>query len=103
MNNADGTRNSPSNPAKQGDFISIYGTGGGLLSPPALTGEFWGSTLSYLTLPVSVEDAAVLYAGSAPTRQSGFFQINALPTAPATSLSMTIGKSTAAVPIAITP
>lgn len=109
--NSDGTPNSPSNPAQRGDFISIYGTGGGLASPPGQTGGYWPLTpLSNLILPVSVVIGAAtgqkLYAGSAPTLESGFFQINVVIPAvlPAStgSLYVTVGHiASSPVPIAI--
>jgi uncharacterized protein (TIGR03437 family) len=113
VNNSDGSYNSPSNPAHPGDLISLYGTGGGSSSPPGVTGQFWGLSLplSTLTLPVSVtvngESAAVLYSGSAPTLESGIFQINAAVPADAApsvtgSISVIIGgTASVAVPIAI--
>jgi uncharacterized protein (TIGR03437 family) len=111
VNNSDGTRNSPSNPAKPGDFISIYGTGGGTLNSPGVTGQTWGLTapLSNLDLAPAVfvggEHATVLYAGSAPGLESGIFQINAqLPSnlSATASLYITIGNaSSAAVSIAV--
>jgi uncharacterized protein (TIGR03437 family) len=80
--NSDGSFNSPSNPARAGDYVAIYGTGGGVMSPPGVTGSSWPlAPLSSLTQHVSVtaggETADVLYSGSAPTLESGFFQINA--------------------------
>jgi uncharacterized protein (TIGR03437 family) len=110
VNNSDGSTNSPSNPAPLGSLISIYGTGGGAMNPPAATGQFWASApLSYLELPVSVaigpENALTQYTGSAPTLESGFFQINVLLPADLASgvqsLSVTIGGVTSA-PVAIT-
>ena len=69
------------------------------------------SPLSTLTLPVSVTigatNAKTLYAGSAPTLESGYFQINvALPSglqaSSALNLIVTVGgSSSAAVPISI--
>ena len=110
VNNSDGTPNSASNPAKPGDFIAIYCTGGGTMNSPGLTGQTWGlAPLSDLVLGASVfvggTSARVLYAGSAPTLESGIFQIDAqLPSSlsgPA-SLYVTIGNaSSAAVQIAI--
>jgi uncharacterized protein (TIGR03437 family) len=81
INNSDGTRNSPSNPARAGDYVAVYGTGGGVMSPPGVTGGAWPLLpLSQFTQPVSVtvggETAVVLYAGSAPLMASGVFQIN---------------------------
>jgi uncharacterized protein (TIGR03437 family) len=100
--NSDGTLNSPTNPAKAGDSITIYGTGGGVTNPLGITGGLWSITASLptLTLPVSVTiggtNATVLYAGSAPTLESGFFQINALlpvslPPSTGSYISVTIG------------
>jgi uncharacterized protein (TIGR03437 family) len=113
VRNSDGTLNSPSNPAKPGDFITLYGTGGGPTSPAGVTGALWPRTtpLPSLTLKVSVtiggENADVLYSGASPGSSSGIFQINALlpadlqPSA-ATSLSLTIGDaSSPSVPVAI--
>jgi uncharacterized protein (TIGR03437 family) len=113
VNNWDGTQNSPSNPAYPGDLISLYGTGGGTASPQGVTGQNWGlfPPLSSLTLPVSVvlngENAAVSYSGSAPTLESGIFQINASVPADAApsatgSIAVTIGgTASVAVPIAV--
>jgi uncharacterized protein (TIGR03437 family) len=111
--NSDGTVNSPSNPAKAGDSITIYGTGGGVTNPLGITGGLWSITASLptLTLPVSVTiggtNAMVLYAGSAPTLESGYFQINvALPSglqaSSAVNLVVTVGgSSSVGVPISI--
>ena len=110
---SDGTVNSPSNPAKAGDSITIYGTGGGVTNPLGVTGGLWSITASLptLTLPVSVTiggtNAKILYAGSAPTLESGYFQINvALPSglqaSSAVNLVLTVGSSSSvAVPISI--
>jgi uncharacterized protein (TIGR03437 family) len=79
--NADGTPNSPTNPAKRGSVVTFYGTGGGATNPPGVDGGIWPSSpLAHLSLPVSVQindvAADVLYAGSAPGMVSGIFQIN---------------------------
>jgi len=79
--NADGTINSPSNPAKAGDIIALFGTGGGPTSSAGATGGYWGvSTNTLLTLPVTVQignvNSRVLYAGAAPALLSSIFQIN---------------------------
>jgi uncharacterized protein (TIGR03437 family) len=112
VNNSDGTQNSSSNPARAGDFVSVYGTGGGAMSPLGVTGNVWPvAPLSSFTQAVSVmvggEAASVLYAGSAPTLESGHFQINvALPSglqaSSAVNLVVTVGGSpSVAVPISI--
>jgi uncharacterized protein (TIGR03437 family) len=103
--NSDGSFNSPSNPARAGDYVAIYGTGGGVMIPPGVTGNSWPlAPLSSLTQSVSAavgaEAARVLYSGSAPTLESGFFQINVrLPsdlTAGAQFLRVTIDGVTSA-------
>jgi uncharacterized protein (TIGR03437 family) len=103
--NSDGSINSPSNPARPGDYVSAYGTGGGAMGPPGVTGNLWPlAPLSLLSQPVSAavgtEAAGVLYSGSAPTLESGVFQINVrLPsylTAGAQFLSVTVGGMTSA-------
>jgi uncharacterized protein (TIGR03437 family) len=81
VTNADGTPNSPTNPAKLGSVITFFGTGGGPLNPPGVDGAIWlSSPLAQLTMPVSVQinhiNATVTYAGSAPGLVSGVFQIN---------------------------
>ena len=80
--NEDGTRNSAANPAPAGSVVSIYGTGGGLTNPDSVTGGLAPvNTPVLLKLQSSVVidesiDAAVTYAGVAPTLISGLFQIN---------------------------
>jgi uncharacterized protein (TIGR03437 family) len=79
--NADGTLNSPTNPAKRGTVVTFFGTGGGPTKPAGVDGRLWPlKPLSNLTLAVSVQinyvDAVVTYAGSAPGLISGVFQIN---------------------------
>jgi uncharacterized protein (TIGR03437 family) len=111
--NSDGTLNSSTNPAKAGGFITIYGTGGGVTSPLGITGGLWSITASLPTLTPLVSatiggtNAMVLYAGSAPTLSSGYFQINvALPSglqaSSAVNLVLTFGGSSSlAVPISV--
>jgi uncharacterized protein (TIGR03437 family) len=82
ITNADGTPNSPTNPAKRGSVVTFYGTGGGAMSPPGVDGGIWPTSplAQFTLLPVSVQinyvDAVVTYAGSAPGSVSGVFQIN---------------------------
>ena len=106
---ADGYRNTSGNPAHAGGLASLYGTGGGATNPAGVTGALWPATpLSFLTQPVSVTvgglAATVLYAGSAPTLDSGYFQVNfQLPanlTGPTQPVVVTIG-GVASVPAAI--
>jgi uncharacterized protein (TIGR03437 family) len=79
--NSDGSFNSPSNPARAGDYVAIYGTGGGVMNPPGVTGSPWplappSSFTKSVSAVVGAEAAGVLYSGSAPALESGFFQIN---------------------------
>lgn len=116
ITNQDGTINSAANPAESGSVISIYGTGGGVSSPPAGSGEFAPlASLGFLTLPVAVTveipgpptftvipspatsiSCDVLYAGSAPLQTSGIFQVNvripaSLPAGPQ-MINMSVGN-----------
>jgi uncharacterized protein (TIGR03437 family) len=79
--NQDGTVNSKSNPAPRGTYVSVYGTGGGSTAPATITGGlapgqtvFLQPTLVLLgSIPQT--QGTVIYAGSAPTLQTGVFQI----------------------------
>jgi uncharacterized protein (TIGR03437 family) len=77
--NEDGTVNSPTNPAALGSLISLYATGLGQTTPPAVDGAT-ATILAVPNLPVSVLiggfPAYVVYAGSAPGLVQGTFQIN---------------------------
>jgi len=88
--NQDGTLNSPSNPAKPGSVICIFGTGGDFIQAGGVDGALWPlNPLFFFSSPATVSfgplDAEVLYAGSAPTLVSGIFQINAVVPANLTS------------------
>jgi len=79
--NADGTLNSPTNPAKRGTVVTFFGTGGGPTKPAGVDGRLWPvKPLANLMLPVSVQidymNAEVSYSGSAPGLISGVFQVN---------------------------
>lgn len=110
IQNSDSSFNSPSNPARAEDYVSVYGTGGGAMNPPGVTGQSWPlAPLSRFMQPVSIMVGGegvlyMLYSGSAPTLESGFFQINVqLPpglTPGAQFLSVNIGGVTSA-PVAI--
>ena len=83
--NSDGAANSAAQPAKAGDYITIYGTGQGIGAIPEVDGQILGSTLVLPVQPVAVTidlsmPATVLYAGSAPSLVAGVLQVNvALP------------------------
>jgi uncharacterized protein (TIGR03437 family) len=83
--NADGTVNSPANPASRGSYIVLYATGEGQTAPPGVTGKI--TTLSAtppLTpqplLPVAMtiggQSAFLDFYGEAPGLVSGVLQIN---------------------------
>jgi uncharacterized protein (TIGR03437 family) len=79
--NQDGTLNSIANPAARGSVITFFAEGAGVMNPGVPDG--WVSTgpmLPVPALPVKVSirgvDAAVQYAGAAPTYVSGLLQVN---------------------------
>lgn len=106
--NQDGSINTPSNPAHPGEYISIFGTGAGVMSPPGVTGGLWplhdlSRVAPRTVVLINFHDAEVTYAGSAPTLPSGFFQINArvpaeLTTYPAYFMEVQIGGGVGGIP-----
>jgi len=76
---ATGTVNGPSHPASAGEFISLYGTGGGALASAATDGQIATGPDS-LVLPVTATVngvvATVTYAGAAPGSPYGVDQFN---------------------------
>ena len=86
--NEDGTLNSPSNPARRGSVITIFGTGGGEAAPGLVDGQLV-ATLPTTSLPVSVffdiglgdngppaRQGEVLYAGGSAGSIAGLLQVN---------------------------
>lgn len=107
--NADGSVNSPDNPAAGGSLIVLFATGLGQTSPQGQDGHVTAGTLLAPVLPPSVWigglPAEVQYAGSAPGIIEGVFQLNVLvpqtvPTGPAISVSL--GVENAVSPNGIT-
>lgn len=80
--NADGTLNSPQNPAARGSTVSVWLTGVGAFSPQRADGTVEGTTGPFpqIDAPIRVllagYDAAVTYAGAAPGLVAGIAQIN---------------------------
>jgi uncharacterized protein (TIGR03437 family) len=84
--NANGSVNSPSNPAAKGSTVAIYLTGEGQTSPAGVTGGVTTATqpAPQVTpaplLPVAVlidgSPATVAYAGEAPSLVAGVMQLN---------------------------
>jgi len=74
--------NSAANPAKAGDVVLLYGTGGGALTPAATDGALVGDTLpkplADVTVQIGGEDATVLYAGGSPGLTNALLQVNVL-------------------------
>jgi uncharacterized protein (TIGR03437 family) len=84
--NADGSLNTPANPAAPGSFVSIYVTGLGPMSPLPVDGSIPQTPYAKPTLPIQVFGSVgggnfdVEYAGDAPGMVEGIQQIKiALP------------------------
>jgi len=80
--NQDYTFNTPASPAKQGSYISVYGTGGGQTNPASFDGEI-SPTASLLplaaqnvTATIGAKAAPVVFAGAAPGEVTGVVQFN---------------------------
>jgi uncharacterized protein (TIGR03437 family) len=80
INVKDGTLNSASNPAKIGDYISLYATGEGLTSPAGFDGKLDGSPQPkpnlLVTATVGGVAATVQYAGGVYGVVAGLMQVN---------------------------
>ena len=80
--NNDGSINGPSNPAKAGTYITLYGTGAGLTNPPSQDGAVAAVPLPLPNLTVTAtiggQTASLEYAGAAPEIVEGVIQVNAL-------------------------
>jgi uncharacterized protein (TIGR03437 family) len=80
--NKDNTLNSATNPAHPGDFVQLYATGGGLMSPAFSVQTLSPSVepLPRLQLPYQVtvggETVSATYAGGAPGEVPGLIQVN---------------------------
>jgi uncharacterized protein (TIGR03437 family) len=100
--NQDGSINSPGSPAAPGSVITLWATGAGQLSPPAVDGAVDPGNLSWPVLPVLAQIggqvADVLYAGDAPGIVEGVIQVNlrippASQTGAAVPLVLRVGSS----------
>ncbi len=110
IQNADYSLNGPSNPAKVGDYLTLYGTGGGAVNPALATGAAApASPLSHTTAAITASingvPAKVTFAGLTPG-DVGLLQVNLqvpdLPTGNY-SIQLSIGGTTSNTPtIAIT-
>ena len=80
VQNRDYSLNGPSNPEKVGNYITLYGTGGGAVTPAVATGNAApASTVSVTTLDVTASingvPASVIFAGLTPGAV-GLLQVN---------------------------
>lgn len=77
--------NSADNSAAEGSLISIYATGGGLLSQPVQDGGIallfaeppYSSVAAPLSVTIGGQPARISYAGVAPFAVNGMLQVNA--------------------------
>jgi uncharacterized protein (TIGR03437 family) len=77
--NQDWSVNRAALPAARGDILMLFGTGGGVTSPPSSDGQFTAGTLDLTVKPtvtIGGADGVVWYAGAAPGSVAGVFQIN---------------------------
>jgi uncharacterized protein (TIGR03437 family) len=102
ISNADGSVNSPGNPASAGSVVALFATGLGQTDPPGLDGTVAADVLPTPRLQPSVSigglSADVLYAGAAPGMVAGIFQINvrvpdSAPGGPALVVSLQVGNA----------
>jgi uncharacterized protein (TIGR03437 family) len=92
--NQDSAFNGPASPAARGEYISVYGTGGGIYNAPDSNGLQW------LAQPVTVvfgdAQTSVQFAGAAPGYTTGLQQFNVqipadAPAGPAVQIRVVIG------------
>jgi uncharacterized protein (TIGR03437 family) len=112
LNARDESVNSASNPAARGDWVSIYATGAGLMSPASPDGWLASTQLAQPLAGVAVTvgglPCQINYAGAAPGFISGLVQINVripagLSPGPNIPVQVTIGNnlSQAAITLAV--
>ena len=79
--NPDNSINSPSNPAKPGDVVTLFGTGEGLVNPVPSDGTILPFPAPAPQLPITAtiggQPADVVYGAGAPGEVAGVIQINA--------------------------
>ena len=81
LNNADLSKNSPSNPAAIGSAVVLFATGTGVFKPAVADGVLVPSgnppvIALNVTVTIGGQNAKVLYQGAAPTLVAGVSQIN---------------------------
>ena len=102
LNARDGSINSSANPARRGDYVSIFATGAGITTPASVDGLLGSAPLGQPNAGVSVSIGGVPcqlnFAGAAPDLVAGAIQINAqvpagTPTGPNVPLQVTFGTT----------
>jgi uncharacterized protein (TIGR03437 family) len=77
--NQDGTLNGPFNPAKVGDIVVLFATGGGAMVPSAVDGAMAGAPFARPVLPVLMviggQTVIPEYAGAFPGQINGMMQL----------------------------
>jgi trimeric autotransporter adhesin len=98
--NQDYSVNGPAHPAQRGQYVTIYGTGEGVTTPPGMDGRV--SDTAGTPLPkvatscfatIGGQPATVAYCGEAPGFTAGFVQLNVLvpdAVAPGSAVPVTI-------------
>ncbi len=105
--NQDGTINSASNPAKPGEYVWLFGTGFGPVSPVPKDGQIVGLPLPRNVLPTTAETVNigggigvpipnntyyhVEYAGPAPYKVAGTTQVNVRTEAGMSNITVMVG------------
>ncbi len=91
--------NTPATPAAQGDYISVYATGGGQTNPASFDGEVSPTTSllpllaqPFVTATIGGKPASVVFAGAAPGYVTGVVQLN---------VQVPTGVSGSALPIVV--
>jgi uncharacterized protein (TIGR03437 family) len=77
--NSDGTLNSATRPARPGDIVTLFLSGGGVTNPASVDGGLTSGVttlLNPLTVKIAGIDAVVAYAGGAPQELAGLYQVN---------------------------
>ena len=102
LNARDGTINSSTNPARRGDYVSIFATGAGVTTPRSVDGLLGSAPLGQPNAGVSVtiggQPCQLNFAGAAPGLVAGAIQINAqvpagAPSGPNVPLQVTFGTA----------
>jgi uncharacterized protein (TIGR03437 family) len=110
LNARDGSVNSALNPAKRGDWVSIFATGAGITTPASVDGILASAPLPVPDAPVSVTigglPCVLNYQGAAPALVSGVLQVNAQVPAglfpgSAVPVQLRIGTVTSSAPITL--